>query len=251
MRIRSFVGAVCGALALSAFAVPAHAAENPITYSGVVVNGGKPIAVGTSAKKTFTVTYTVTHTYPLYRSAAQLYKGIWDAPSAQSRPGDATCTDVDATTARCTATLAIDPKTLIDNHAAGTWHAELWASDGDMNAVAKGGLAPTQVRRNSVLTVNAGPEPVAKGGTLTVTGKLTRANWETDKYAGYSGQSVALQFRSASSSTYTTVKTVTSSSTGALKTTVRASADGSWRFVYAGNSVTGKSTSAGDYVDVR
>jgi hypothetical protein len=55
--------------------------------------------------------------------------------------------------------------------------------------------ATTKVQRKSQLTANAAPEPVKKGKTRTVTGKLSRANWNTHKYSGYSGQSVKLQYR--------------------------------------------------------
>jgi hypothetical protein len=99
--------------------------------------------------------------------------------------------------------------------------------------------------------VDATPEPVVAGKTVTVTGKLTRANWTKHRYDGYAGRSVKLQFKAAGASSYRTVKTVTSSSTGALKATAAASVDGSWRWAFAGNSVTGSQVSAGDYVDVR
>ncbi|MFF1814612.1 hypothetical protein ACFVXW_36880, partial [Streptomyces sp. NPDC058251] len=42
------------------------------------------------------------------------------------------------------------------------------------------------------------------GRTVTVTGKLSRANWEDNLYHGYTGQSVKLQFRKKGSDTYTT-----------------------------------------------
>jgi hypothetical protein len=62
---------------------------------------------------------------------------------------------------------------------------------------------------------------------------------------------VKLQFRKAGTSTYTTVKTVTSSSTGALKTTVTAATDGYWRWNFAGTSTTPAAKATGDFVDVR
>ncbi|WP_327180293.1 hypothetical protein OG599_14350 [Streptomyces sp. NBC_01335] len=40
-------------------------------------------------------------------------------------------------------------------------------------------------------------------------------------------------------------------STGALKTTVTASADGYWRWTFGGTPTTGTATATGDYVDVR
>lgn len=109
----------------------------------------------------------------------------------------------------------------------------------------------TRLQRQSRLTANAGPEPVAKGGTLTVTGKLSRANWDTLDHRGYSGQPVQLQFRKAGTSTYTTVKTVTTSSTGTLSTTAPAAEDGYWRWSFAGTSTTPAVRAAGDFVDVQ
>ncbi|NEE58470.1 calcium-binding protein, partial [Streptomyces sp. SID8455] len=111
--------------------------------------------------------------------------------------------------------------------------------------------APVRLQRFSKLTVNASPEPVRKGRTLTVTGKLTRADWETFTYRGYSKQPVRLQFRKKGATNYTTVRTVTSSSTGTLKTTVKAAADGYWRYSFAGTSTTPAVSAAGDYVDVK
>ncbi|MFE4952783.1 calcium-binding protein, partial [Streptomyces sp. NPDC056653] len=47
------------------------------------------------------------------------------------------------------------------------------------------------------------------------------------------------------------VKTIKSSSTGALKTTVTASVDGYWRYSFAGTSPTPAVTTTSDYVDVQ
>jgi len=107
------------------------------------------------------------------------------------------------------------------------------------------------VQRASKLTVNAAPEPVKKGKPLTVTGKLSRANWEDNMYHGYAGQSVKLQFRKKGSSTYTTVKTIKTDSTGNLKTTVTAAGDGYFRYSFAGTSTTPAVSAAGDFVDVQ
>ena len=80
---------------------------------------------------------------------------------------------------------------------------------------------------------------------------VTRANWETRTYAGYSTQPVKLQFRKKGSSTYTTVKTIKTTSTGTLKTTVKATVDGYFRYSFAGTSTTPAVNAAGDYVDVK
>lgn len=60
-----------------------------------------------------------------------------------------------------------------------------------------------------------------------------------------------LQFRKRGSSTYTTLKTVKTSSTGTLSTTTRASSDGYYRFVFVSTTTTGSATATGDFVDVR
>ena len=107
-----------------------------------------------------------------------------------------------------------------------------------------------KLQRLSKLTVNASPEPVKKGKTITVTGKLSRANWDTAKYAGYSSQSVKLQFRKKSSSTYTTLKTIKSNSSGNLSTTVTASVDGYSRYSFAGTTTTVAVNATGDLIAV-
>lgn len=60
-----------------------------------------------------------------------------------------------------------------------------------------------------------------------------------------------LQFRKKGSTAYTTVKTVTTSSTGALRTTVKATADGYFRYTFAGTPTTPAVSAAGDFIDVR
>ena len=114
-----------------------------------------------------------------------------------------------------------------------------------------GGEAKVKVVRAARLTVNASPEPVKKGKTLTITGALTRANWNTRTYAGYSGQKAKLQYRPKNSSTYATLKTITTTSTGKLSTTVKATADGDYRYTFAGTSTTATKTSSADCIDVR
>ncbi|GAB2899088.1 hypothetical protein GCM10027074_77410 [Streptomyces deserti] len=259
MRIRATVAAVTGALALSALAVPAAHAdeiEGDTTISNVVVNGGKPAVVGATATKTITVSFTVKDDSGVDWAQAILYHGA-DIDSsdtgalANSSDGRATCTVVDATTSTCKSTYDLEPGYNLINKAAGTWKVWAIAAGNDADYVQKDNAKSFQVQRLSKLTVNASPEPVKKGKTITVTGKLTRANWETGTYAGYAGQSVKLQFRKTGSSTYTTLKTITGDSTGYLKTTTTASTDGYYRFSFAGTSTTPAVNAAGDFVDVQ
>ncbi|MFE9812317.1 hypothetical protein [Streptomyces sp. NPDC005548] len=123
MRIRATVAAVSGALALSALAVPAaqadgsadhradvakvreaaHAASGKtpytgstgsdgvpytldLSFSGVKVNGGKPIVVGTTNRVSVPVTYTVKHAASVDITAddflmdVEIYRGSYDEP---------------------------------------------------------------------------------------------------------------------------------------------------------------------------
>jgi hypothetical protein len=306
MRIRATVAAVTGALALSAFAVPAaqaagtsphhdsvakaaqiaaqqHSGKSAFTatvdgdpyalnatFSAVKVNNGKSIVVGTTNTVKVPFSYTLTHgadvnvTASDFVTSIDLYKGAsfesndWDIVGTK-----AACTVKTTTTATCTGTVSIDPLELI-NSDAGTWKSAAFAvayngqnqtTPADPSkigvAVKDPAAANFYLQRLSKLTVNAAPEPVKKGKTITVTGALTRANWETGKYAGYGTQSVKLQFKKKGATAYTTVKTIKTSTTGALKTTVTASVDGTFRYSFAGTSTTPAVNATGDYVDVQ
>ncbi|MFD8815118.1 hypothetical protein ACFV23_27410 [Streptomyces sp. NPDC059627] len=261
MRIRATVAAVSGALALSAFVAPAaHAADSApnVTFSNMKVNKGSSMVVGTT-KASFSVTYTVTHAASLpasdFATGPVIYRGSSvTSPTdlfATDDPG--TCTAASSTVLNCKATLTftVGGDADLDNSEAGSWSVGAVAADADSNVKWVGGLGTTKVLRATKLTVNATPEPVKKGKTVTVTGSLTRASWDTHKYGAYGSQSVKLQFRKKSSSTYTTLKTIKSSSTGALKTTTTASVDGYYRYSFAGTSTSPAVSATGDYVDVQ
>ncbi|MEV6763561.1 hypothetical protein AB0N16_23575 [Streptomyces sp. NPDC051105] len=261
MRIRATVAAVSGALALSAFVAPAaHAAGSTtldVTFSSVKVNGGKAVVVPATGSVKFSITYTVTHAASLKSSDFATIPVIYHGSDIESSeygvaPSDlGTCTDTSSTVESCKATLSASHDDVV-NSIAGTWQAGAVAFDKDGNPAAFGdNLGKVSVQRLSKLTVNATPEPVKKGKTITVTGSLTRANWDAAKYSGYASQSVKLQFRKKGSSTYTTLKTIKSSSTGALKTTTTATVDGYYRYSFAGTSTTPAVSATGDYVDVQ
>jgi hypothetical protein len=242
------------------------------TFSNVKVNGGKAITVGISNHVTVPVTYTMTHgadvdiTADDFLTGPYIYKGSFDAPDNMLFGDDpATCTATSSTVATCKGDIDIYPaEGELINSDSGTWHAaalavayngEDWTSD-DINwdnvgIADQGGFTSPNVQRYSKLTVNASPEPVKKGRTVTVTGKLSRANWEDNLYHGYTNQSVKLQFRKKGSTTYTTLKTIKSDSTGNLKTTTTATVDGYFRYSFAGTSTTPAVNATGDYVDVQ
>ncbi|MDX3585223.1 hypothetical protein [Streptomyces europaeiscabiei] len=307
MRIRTTAAAVSGALALSAFAAPAvYAADDSangiatspqwaavtagngpsafgaattadatagpdVSFSAMKVNGGKPIVVGATKKRTVPVTYTLTHAADVdiadedFANGPFLYlkslpASLEDTLENPVLFGDeaASCAATSPTTANCKAVIDIRPGDgELVNAYAKTWKAgglaiQFDEDAADMGETWQGGLGTAKLQRETRLTgANAAPEPVKKGKTITVTSKLTRANWDTNKFPAYGGQSVKLQFKKKGTSVYKDVKTVKTSSAGALKTTVKATVDGTYRFVFAGSSGTAAVTSAADAVDVK
>ncbi|WP_328914886.1 MULTISPECIES: hypothetical protein [unclassified Streptomyces] len=272
--------ATTGRSTLSAHTPMAQPYALDFKFSALKINGGKPIVVGPTAKVTVPVTYTVTYGSDVDITAddfffdVDLYKGSADDPDnnlfADNEPvckvTSSTTTDTDViTVAGCTTKIVIRPKVELDSSDAGKgWKAEGVAvafngedpssKDFDPSKIGlanQSGLASTSLQRASILTVNAKPEPVKKGKTLTIVGKLTRANWETNKNAGYTKQPVQLQFRKKNTTKYVTVKTVKSGSGGNLKTTTKAKVSGYWRYSFAGNSTTPAVNAPGDYVAVK
>ncbi|MFH9135160.1 calcium-binding protein [Streptomyces sp. NPDC017524] len=236
----------------------ARAVETPVIKK-VVVNGGKNIVVGTKSKQKFTIAITASSPSGIEDAFAYLWHGHIDEVDGFLGPTQefGSCkVSADPTTSTCTVSITVDPRSedLYTSGLAGTWNVAagaLAATGGKDDFVWSDAHAKTRVQRFSKLTVNASPEPVKKGRTLTVTGKLTRANWDTKTYKGYTNQPVKLQFKKKGAKSYTTVKTVKTSSTGTLKTTVKASADGYWRYSFAGTSTTPAVSVAGDFVDVK
>jgi hypothetical protein len=260
MRTRALTAALSGGLALAAFSAPAAQASptSPTVITKVVVNGGKPIVVGTTGK---TVTATVTG---MNDSGIGGGGGVflWHSTSdydhrdaVLSDPGESVCTSPSAT-GSCTSKISITPAlggalALNRNSLAGTWHVAAALFGQNHMPAFNYDYSKINVLRQSKLTANATPEPVKKGKTITVSGTLSRANWVTAAYGGYAAQSVKLQFAKKGSSSFTTVKTVTSGTGGVVKTTVKASVDGSFRFVFAANASTSGIASAADFVDVK
>ncbi|MEO3972889.1 calcium-binding protein [Streptomyces sp. CAU 1734] len=234
----------------------ADGGSGDIRIDKVVVNGGKPVVLGTTKMVSAKVSVTASDdsgiaetTYISGDGPGSSYGQIWD--------DEIRCVAASATRSTCTGTLVFDPEgfggsgILLGNSGAGTWKLATLVSAHDHDYIHRNAATTFKVQRHSRLTANAAPEPVKKGRTITVTGLLSRADWNIQKYTGHGKQKVTLQFRKKNSTTYTNVKTVTSSSSGALKTTVKAASDGYFRFTFAGTPTTAAVSSPGDLVDVR
>ncbi|GAA0636260.1 hypothetical protein GCM10009547_45660 [Sporichthya brevicatena] len=90
------------------------------------------------------------------------------------------------------------------------------------------------------------PEPVRKGSPLTVKGKLQQA--VVSGWAPFANKSVAVQFRKAGTSTWTTLATVRSGANGVFSHGTKAKAAGDWRAVHKGDKTRAKATSKVDKV---
>jgi hypothetical protein len=260
---------VAGTTALMAalLAAPnAQAAEGDISFSGILFNEGKPIVVGITDPVEVPLTYTVRSTVKLDFWDINAYRGTVNTNSERmlvtswTRWGCSTTVSSGYTYNRCEETVSVDPRwisTQTVNDDLVNSDATVWKTYGLGGRYEKGydgdttSATVTLQRASRIQSHNASPEPVAKGGTITVKGTVQRANWTAHRYDNYGGRLASLQFKPAGSSTYTTVKKVTATSTGALKTTVKATGDGTWRWRYFGNTTTGASSSSGDYVDVQ
>ncbi len=240
----------------------------------MTVNKGKAIVVGTTAKVKVPVTYTLTRPADLtidYKSnfaGVLIYRGSLKDQDNSIEPDAAPVCTTKATTSTtvtesCTETLVIDRGTASTSRGRGTWKPPVLRpprpgprrlrrrDQPRVRLLDVGRLGTPKVQRAAKVTVNATPEPARAGKTLTVKGKLTRANWGSGTYTGYAGQKVTLQFKAKGTSTYKTLKTVTTGTGGALSTTTKATKSGAYRFVFAGTSTTAAKSAVGDYVEVK
>ncbi|MFI1868814.1 hypothetical protein [Streptomyces jumonjinensis] len=271
MRMRTTAATVTGVLALTAFAAPvAHADDQPAeaaaragkltaqdngSISKLVVNGGKPVVIGVSAEKSFTVSFTAKDPDGVDDLFVQLWrKGTYDVPKYAFFPeSEGTFIECGSgTSVTCKAKVVIDPAWLYGEHdAAGSYNTSVTIYDTGFGFDTETAKNNFKLQRAAILTADASPERVEKGDTLTVAGALTRANWESYTYKGYADQKVDLQFRKSGADKYTTVKTVKTDSKGRLKTTVKASSDGHYRYSFAGSTTTQAVNAKGDGIDVR
>lgn len=277
MRIPAAVGIVTAALALSALAAPTAQADPkpaasktaPLSaargdetrgdtkITGTSVGGNNNVVVAATQKKTFTIWVTATDDSGIQDA----YAALWHGPDIRhadgillpdlSRAQIGTCYEINATMSTCEVKIEVDARTDLDNSLAGTW--KIWtaavANDGDH--VLREAFGTARVQRSAQVTVDAAPEPVKKGRTLTVTGRLTHASWTAGKNVAYTGQPVKLQFRKKGTDTFATLKTVRTDGRGNLRTTVKATADGQFRYTFFGNSSNPATASHLDSIDVR
>jgi hypothetical protein len=159
-------------------------------------------------------------------------------------------------------TITLSPR-ILSNYWAGKSEqgvlAAAWGEEDPPSTVdtpvqpAQAALPLTLLRRASFgSSFDAAPGSVAKGKKISLTGKLTRINWNGAKklkYVGWAGKA-QVQFKADGESKFVTVKTVTATSKGKISTKVTPTATGSWRLFFPGLKTTAPATSGSDVVKV-
>jgi hypothetical protein len=108
------------------------------------------------------------------------------------------------------------------------------------------------VRKKTRLTANAAPEPIRRGATLTVAGRLTHATSVRGvaRYTSYQDKTLTISFNPTGPKGATKVATVTTNAEGEYSKKVTQSVDGTWWVSFAGTS-NYVAALKGDHVDVR
>ncbi len=102
--------------------------------------------------------------------------------------------------------------------------------------------------KTAVSSFDASPEPVKKGRTLTVKGKITKF---TGSWQPAAGTTLTVYFKPSGSSKWKAMGTTKADRNGWFTKNLKATADGTWAAAYVGSSTYLGVWSAGDYVDVR
>jgi hypothetical protein len=133
----------------------------------------------------------------------------------------------------------------------GVWSTQ-FAGTSNYAAVRSDGDYVPVVTRTTALTANATPEPVKKGGTVTVVGRLTHATTASGKltYTSYKDKTLTISFNPTGPVGAKVVGTVTTNSQGEYSKTFTQSVDGTWWVSFAGTS-NYASALKGDHVDVQ
>ncbi|MEU6516238.1 hypothetical protein [Streptomyces sp. NPDC046978] len=259
MRGRTAWVAAGGAAALLlTTATGAHAeGRGDIRVVKTVVNGGGNVIVGTTKTIRYPIDITVKDNSGVKKLSDVFTFNRTSAYTFATWNGDSSCTKKSATTSVCRATMTIAPDWIPDsdtidtNRVAGVWRVDATVKANDGDYWISDDIAEYKVKRAARLTTVIAPEKVTKGAKVTVTGKLSRANWENLKYHGFTGQRVKLQFRKKGAAHYNTVKTVTTGDAGKLTTHVTVTSAGSWRWYFPGTTTTSLKVSAGDALNLR
>ncbi|MCF3131013.1 calcium-binding protein [Streptomyces olivochromogenes] len=260
MRTLTIGSALLGSLAVAALLAPGAQATEVVGNIDVgtfrITGGGgagNDVVLGTTDSRKITVQLMAGDDSGVKVADFTLYHGSsLSKADAVLKPSEAApvCT-ANGTTTVCTKHYTIDPRRDLRNALAGIWKVAIDVKANDGDYVQTDGYTSFFMKRNAKLTANASPEPVAKGRTLTVTGKLTRANWDTHDYRGYTNQRAYLEFRTPGVSYYESMGYTLTDTHGVATAKVTATADRYWRYEFRPTMTTNAVKATGDFVDVR
>ncbi|MET0492651.1 MAG: hypothetical protein ABW000_05915 [Actinoplanes sp.] len=239
--------------ALAGPATPGDETAGGTKITNLKINGGKALVAATSGTVEFTASFTASDPSGIAGAGLYLYHGSYNTPDGLQL-SRTECQQASTTTSNCTAYMNVwDVRYSLNSNAlAGAWKAEVWATAKDGKGFVDRRAAGTLgVKRHTKLTMDATPEPVKKGKTVTAWGTLTRADWSTWSYKPYAAQTVNLQWLKLHTSAWGTVKTAKTDTNGKLKPTVTAGSAGFYRLTWPGDTISNTITSGADYIDVR
>ncbi|MET9968371.1 calcium-binding protein [Streptomyces sp. NPDC006356] len=267
MRIRATAAltataaALSAALTLTALAVPAAGAEqadSATTFRDIEVNQSRDytVVVGAARKTAFLVSAIVSDPSGVQSVSYELWHGKSraEADGRMAQVGFDRCVKINEAESKCEAVVVADPyDNLRSNALAGVWVVSAVAVDGAGNVTRKDDEPwPARIKRQTHLSqADATPEPVKKGKDLTVRARMIVASWEQHKDVPLIGHQVLLQYRKGTSGAFTTLKKVKTDRNGWATATVKATADGEYRFDFAGTSLTQARAGRADFVDVK
>ena len=102
-----------------------------------------------------------------------------------------------------------------------------------------------------IKSYNAAPEPIRKGRTLHVSGRLLRVNNLGTGYTSYSGKTIRVYFLAKGAKSWTYMGSTKTAKDGRFRKAFKAKRDGVWRAYFPGTSNFDKQKSRDDYIDVR
>lgn len=223
--VRSLVIAFTTSVVVGAFAVPQAQADDAIgntQISNAVVNSGNVVKVGSSGAAYVPATMTVSDPEGILSAGGTLYHGASPVDNDRSVQLGSCTWQFFPDSDTCSVGGTLDG---LQHSHAGVWKmsARAYGQPWDHRRVDT--AATFNVLRSSKLFGSVSPKPV-KGQQATLTGWLTRANWETHTDEPHAGRQVLLQFCLG---TCNTGRTLTTDSNGRFQTTVSTSTSGYWR----------------------
>ncbi|MFC5216909.1 hypothetical protein [Streptomyces coerulescens] len=245
-------------LGVAALAVPAAGAgqdDAGTKFWNIDVNHNRDYTVGVAAaqKRVFSVSATVTDPSGVQSVSYELWHGQDRATADGVLTAGAHCSKLNEITSYCEALVTADPNVnLRSNALAGVWTITPVATDGAGNVTRGDGAYLARIKRQTYVSQTvATPQSVTKGKNLTVKARMTVAGWETRKDVPLIGHQVLLQYRKGTSGPFVTLKKIKTDRNGWATATVPATADGAYRYDFAGTSLTTPTTGWADFVDVK